>query len=368
MSSRRIEPLSIIYRRLVCGLFAAITTLSPFPLMACSGALWDGPQIFGIHVNPKNPQFVYVTGRDRLFRSADRGITWVSLTPSSHGLLAFAFDTDMPSTIYVSSELGFVKSIDAGNTWTQVERPRKTKSLVSHRRLTQIAVNPANSKRVVVGSGDSIFFSNDAGDSWQQAQVLAAPRLFGVTSISFDPNSRDLVYAGSYTGVLISRDGGEKWELFAENPPSPRVLGSYTPYKSIAIPNQRNEFYALGAYGLMKTSGDLNTWKILKRYCGVFSPGPFAIAHSKSSVIYAACSWMGAGHHGLCTQGAILEKSMDGGSSWTQIGERIELDIGAAIAIDPLHPNVVYASRSRGDIYQSKDSGKTWVRRRLPAS
>jgi uncharacterized protein (TIGR03437 family) len=103
------------------------------------------------------------------------------------------------------SPQGVARSPDGGDTWTFL--PRFTSWPVC-----ALAVDPANSARVLAGSAEGIFLSTDSGNSWK--------RVFGavVTSLVFDgPN---VIYAGTAADpassagenlLARSTDGGLSW-------------------------------------------------------------------------------------------------------------------------------------------------------------
>jgi len=67
----------------------------------------------------------------------------------------------------------------------------------------------------------------------------------------------------------------------------------------------------------------------------------------------------------VATEGAFLYKSIDGGSTWTQLRNGLGMDSFRAVAIDPVTPSTIYAgsgvlgSWAKG-VYKSVDGGLTW--------
>lgn len=75
--------------------------------------------------------------------------------------------------------------------------------------LFALAVDPANSQNVVVGTSDgTLLRSTNGGTSWA---VVHSGRA-AITTISFSPVTAGVVFAGTHGGgAVVSRDGGASW-------------------------------------------------------------------------------------------------------------------------------------------------------------
>lgn len=93
-------------------------------------------------------------------------------------------------------------------------------------------------------------------------------------------------------------------------------------------------------------AGD-NAWSPI----GLYGVGVEALAidPSNNTTLYAG------------TQGAGIFKTIDGGSTWTNIGNDIPSLYFSDIAVDPNNNGIVYASVNNGSIYKSTTGGTNWV-------
>lgn len=74
-----------------------------------------------------------------------------------------------------------------------------------------IAADPTDAKRLLMGTNDGLFRSEDGGRSWDEV-VLPVPAE-QVNTIAYDPRRTGVVYACfREIGVFKSTDGGEIWE------------------------------------------------------------------------------------------------------------------------------------------------------------
>ena len=76
-----------------------------------------------IQLHPKNPDILYVTTNDYIFKSRDGGKTWANISQGmSHSrVIAMAVDPSYPATIYAGTKGDAVyKSYDGGQRWASM--------------------------------------------------------------------------------------------------------------------------------------------------------------------------------------------------------------------------------------------------------
>ena len=122
---------------------------------------------------------------------------------------------------------GLLKSTDGGATWVQVW---DKSTLLGSSAVRSVAVDPANSERVLVGLGlpaDGSNFTGERGlrliEPNQTAKTFFdAPEVDLVSAVAFSQKDRSVVYAATYgRGLRASYDAGENWILIP--PPSERA-------------------------------------------------------------------------------------------------------------------------------------------------
>ncbi|HEX5474113.1 MAG TPA: hypothetical protein VFX12_05555 [Vicinamibacterales bacterium] len=206
-----------------------------------AGATWqaigleDGGQIARIRIDPANPNLVYVAVQghafgpnvDRgVFRSRDGGKTWtkVLFVNDRTGASDLAMDPKNPSVLYAtmwtgalypwglpstSADGGVFKTTDGGDHWNKLAGglPQGMVGRVG------VAVSPANPSRVWALVGDvpdgGVFRSDDAGTTFRRLNTDRdlTGRSAYYAHIFSDPKDPNVVYAAN-RDFFKSTDGG----------------------------------------------------------------------------------------------------------------------------------------------------------------
>jgi photosystem II stability/assembly factor-like uncharacterized protein len=246
----------------------------------------------------------------------------VALGPSSEVYVtgsasSSVFPTANSIQPFISSN--FFRTADQGTIWTPSPVPVSSPPAPAFSSLDVVA-DPQTPARVYALT-DRLYVSNDSGQSWTPLGAPAGqsgPNFFpqsGGGLLVIDPLTPTTMYAAGICmsatngppicGVAKSADSGVSWNL---NPIT--VSGSFPP----------QPIYVSGLTIDPKTPSTL--------YASAYNAGIF--------------------------------KSTDAGETWAAT---FPLMNGAAVAVDPLNPSVVYASlgSNLGSIFRSPDAGATWA-------
>lgn len=124
-------------------------------------------------------------------------------------------------------------------------------------------------------------------------------------------------------------------------------------------------YVAVGSGGLWKTTNSGTTWTPVFDSQASYSIGTVALNPNNPEVVWVGTGENVSGRH--VGWGDGVYKSMDGGTTWQQMGLKNSEHIGR-ILIDPRNPDVVYvaaegplwSSGGERGLYKTKDGGKTW--------
>ncbi len=178
-----------------------------------------------------------------------------------------------------------------------------------------------------VSSGDGLWRSTDAGESWTSIGLKGTEH---IGRMIVHPTNPDVVYVAAMgnlwipneeRGLYRSKDGGKSWE---------KVL--YVSDKAGAVdvtfdPNNPRILYA-------------STWQIKRNGYRMDSGGP----------------------------GSHLWKSTDSGDTWTKLTDRPGLPKGVlgiiGVTVSPLNSDRIWTiiEAENGGVFRSDNAGKTWVK------
>jgi photosystem II stability/assembly factor-like uncharacterized protein len=215
---------------------------------------WNTPLV----MSPHNPRMIYA-GSDRLFRSLDRGDTWMAVSGDltkkidrntlsimnvagkdpmaskndgyqnySH-IVTIAESPKLPGVIWVGTDDGNIQvSRDNGTSWINVAGNVPGISDKYHISRVEPSHYDAGTCYLAVDGHrlddlkPYLFVSRDYGASWTSL-VNNLPQTGHVNVITEDPKSKDLLYVGTEFGLFISLNGGAEWKPLMSGMPTVRV-------------------------------------------------------------------------------------------------------------------------------------------------
>jgi photosystem II stability/assembly factor-like uncharacterized protein len=313
----------------------------------------NGPvsgRLAGIAADPADPNTIYVAAAGGgVWKTIDGGTSWTQLTDSqstlSMGAITIAPTT--PNVIYAGTGeannsldsnfgRGILKSTDGGTTWTLLTGPSN-----AFNRLTtsEIAVDPTNAdvayaamaanfgNNVLFGSNTGIWKTTDGGVTWTNTTTAITAAL-PWSSIQIDPSAPNTLYAAvgdifgsAQNGVYKSTDGGTTWSPLAGAPngtASGRIVVAVSKSNPqvLYVSSSSSNSATFGAlYKLMLSTDGGATFTDLTGGTPDYMGGQgwydttLIVDPTDSNIIYAGGA---AGTNSLI-------RSIDGGSSWTDI-------------------------------------------------
>lgn len=154
---------------------------------------WFADGLVRLLLNPLRPEVRFVaTSRGSLFRTQDYGESWVDVTPALREFSGAGthqrWFMDRGGTIYLGSDHGLLRSGDNGASFALLPLIIPPDALP----ILAIAVDPANSARIIVSALDQLYRSDDGGKTWA---ILSSPGTKRITHLLFDSERTETVYA-----------------------------------------------------------------------------------------------------------------------------------------------------------------------------
>jgi photosystem II stability/assembly factor-like uncharacterized protein len=262
-------------------------------------------------------------------------LRWRNIGPNRGGRsIAVAGSSARPFEYYFGATGGGLwKTTDGGTSWAPV-----TDGLLASSSVGAVAVAPSNPDVVYVGmgetqlrgnvmQGDGLYRSTDGGRTWTHAGLRGTQ---AIGRVRVDPADPDRVYVAALgdpfgpsdeRGVYRTTDGGRTWQRVLHRGPSAGAVDL------IIDPNDSQVLYA-------------TTWQVYRT--------PWLL-------------WSGG-------EGSGLFKSVDGGTTWTNLTRNPGLPTGVlgkvTIAVSGAASRRLYANieAREGGLHRSDDGGATWIR------
>lgn len=278
--------------------------------------------------------------------------SWTLVGLDTYTIHSVTVDPNNSNAIYVGTGgNGILKSTDGGSTWSATNNGIPNPSVAA---ITDIVVDPTNSNIVYAGGGGfgapGIFKSLDAGATWAFANTGIVDVGFGeapanVNSMVIDPNNPNNLYAAigvNCGSVYKSVDGAAIWVRGIGLPCDPSVV-RIDPFNSSVL-------YARSDQGINKSTDGGITWSNISTFGANFVGSGLAIDPFDSTKLYADTN-----------TGVYV--STDSGINWA-LSEATLTNVYKGLIADPVRANTVYAGEDRGvetSAFMTTNSGSTWT-------
>jgi photosystem II stability/assembly factor-like uncharacterized protein len=308
-------------------------------------------------------------------------LTWRLSGPGGGGWLqSIAWDPHHADTLYVGCDVGgFYFSADAGRQYEL-----RNQGLHDYF-LEVVAVHPADSRIILLGTESGIHRTIDQGKTWQwiregfppiQGHAFSAP----IGAIAFDPLEPNVVYAGvgrprwdkSGAGAVYrSDDTGLTWRLISSGQLPADAIVRDLEFK----PGQSQTLLAATQRGVFRSDDEGKTWTASSEGLPQSNVEELAFAPSAPNVVYASLRTTARDKQpfdgGVC-------RSDDAGRTWRVVnGPGMPSRVGAShqplqmtsnlkeLVVDPRNADVVYLGDRAwvtAGVYKTEDGGKHWKR------
>jgi len=312
-----------------------------------------GPEVTEFAVDPRNAEVVLAATRYGVFRSTDGGSAWSQLGAAS-GLpkgLAWSLVTHEASGhVYAVFEFeGVYRSQDGGNQWARLAQPIHASNDHAAFRTSSyaLAIQPAaDSPVLLLGTGNGIFRSADAGRSWAHVHVMEGIMVRG---IAFDPSDLNRAVAGVRGAVLTSEDAGRTWRRADSDTLAPFQSAWFGDFTARKHPKPALLVNAAGRT-LLSEEGS-SAWRLFH------SCGRTAVA--VSGLLLRACPYpylrKATAEHGV-------SKSIDAGATWEPINHGLPQSWGAStLYAHPVWPSTFFVGWAAGRVFRTENGGESWA-------
>jgi hypothetical protein len=320
--------------------------------------------------------------RGGLFRRGAGDRRWTRLgkgLPEATQVQAITVHPTEPGVIFVGTWTGLYRSTDGGERWERLGFADAGLQVWS------VLVHPTRPRTLYAGTAPvGVHRSDDGGDTWRHLPGAVLPDRVRmefpcrVMRLAVDPSHPDEVYAAAEVGgVMRSLDGGDRWDdvsadlvKLAERPhlrsriqsdtDTEGMLDGHALCVSAASPG---EVILAVRMGLFRSVDRGASWDDME--VGRFSPLTYArdvrVSPHDPRTVYACLSPAARSRDGS------LYRSPDLGRTWARVDHDVVAESTMmAVALSPRDPGWIDCATRTGQVFSTRDGGRTWEEHRLP--
>ena len=288
------------------------------------------------------PDLLYLGRQEKgAFYSSDRGHTWHFLeSMAEYKINQIKIDPNSSSILYVLTDTLLLKSSDGANSWNVINN-----NLPQATSFTSFDFNPVNSNNILIGTNTGIYYSDDAGSSWNQAGSLPQWTDQIITKIAIDYSDPVVLYAATLGRYLYkSTDSGFSWELKRG---TNDILGASRIYDIAIDPDTSSILYAATINrGIYKSSDAGENWLAINNGIDDMNARKIRFHAADDNALYMATP-------------SFLYRSDNKGKNWLKLSIPEENTIQEFFG-DFINSSLLYLAVAN-NIYTSSNDGDSWV-------
>ncbi len=241
---------------------------------------------------------------------------------------------------------GLFKSTNKGDVWQQkVAIPTTTgeRRTIGNASIASIVQDSQDPNTLYIGTTENgMYYSYDAGESWQQPAQLSRGR---IPAIALNPKQKCTVYVAIENKLLKSDDCSRTWNVvYLDSRPE-----KFTTAVAVDAANPSVVWLANNGGDVERSADGGASWTSVKSFSNAVVR--LAINNGNSQQIFVGTKVLG------------VWRSDDGGATWNDLSGRMKQFSGATdfydIALGVSDPNTVVVANKYG-LLRSTDAGNTW--------
>lgn len=247
--------------------------------------------------DPENPNTMFGTYIEKLYRSYNAGANNVEITPPGKSggawVTPYMLDPNNAKNI-IAGYKSVWRSTDQGNNWTNIGN-----NIAGGSDLDQIAMSPANSDVIYVSESGKLYVTTNNGGNWTNSANFSN----SITSIAVSSSNTDHLWVttGGFNAgkkVFKSVNGGYDWTNISGSIPN-------VPVNCIIYENGSNDDLYVGTrIGIYHINADMGDWESFNQGLPYLDIMDFAI-HYGTRKLRAATYGRGVWETSLVSEGTL---------------------------------------------------------------
>ncbi len=298
--------------------------------------------VWSIQIDPINPDVMVANtwGRGGLVRSVDGGNTWQQVSFGENRDIRYLRSYTSQFVLVVIDEGMVFTSVDRGDSWIQMADGIE--------RIHEFVIHPVYTNRVfALSESGRAVSSRDGGTTWNECSL---PSGYATDHAVFDPRDPATIYLPSHGALATTRNECGTWTV--RDHEWMRGGGFFE-----ADPNRTGTLYASGDDGIWRSTNRGSSWHRYGPQTGDLWSWAMAVSAADEDVMYLAAK--------ASDERRGVFRSLDGGANWTISTNGLNISQVRSLQVNPISPSIIYAATgpypSRGEgVFKSTDSGLTW--------
>ena len=286
-------------------------------------------------VDPQNSQRLWASGDQGLERSTDGAVTWTQLRTDA--ITDLTLDPTNSNTVFVAvNSAGFYKSTDSGTTFNLLPGA-PTGSTVQFPNIAVGASGAHGHNFVVIKMGDTVETSIDGGTTFTTLPGGGGHGNFFPgwnDTLACAPDNEQIIFWGGI-GLDHTADGGNTWTGLPVHSDQHAV---------VFAPSNSNIVYIVNDGGVYRSDDKGITVNYVSNGLVITQFYNINFWRTLSNVLGGGSQDTGVNY-------------TTGGLTWTSIRGAD----GGWFIIDPTDPRIIYTETQQADIEKSTDGGQTWT-------
>ena len=218
-------------------------------------------------------------------------------------------------------------------------------------KMSALAMAPSNAAIMAAGTGEGfVYLSSDSGTTWRVAPTSPGG---GVHSLAYHPTNSKLLYAAGDFGVMSTTNNGATWKLVTNGGRAYSLMIDPANPKIIYFGRKQWEWPASTAEVMKSVDGGATFTSVLTKTQGYWSDMLMTMCTSSPGVLWC----------GFDTEHRYY-RTRNGGLTWDTTKTIPWADSYTngfwMCAADPYNPNVCFAGGP--GMFRTTDAGVTWTR------
>lgn len=191
--------------------------------------------VTALAIDHYDPTIIYIgTSRGEIIQSTDSAESWQTLERFDNEVRKVLIAPQDSRLLFVATKSkGLFRSQDKGKTWVSLQE--KLKDFPDNKQFQDLFISPTQAGYLLLATKYGLIKSINNGDDWTALQLITPESEATINAVITNPEKTDEIYYVTNTTFYSSVDGGQNWtstklpstrpgNIILSNPKDPKTL------------------------------------------------------------------------------------------------------------------------------------------------